>query len=52
MAECPSYRHSAARATKRGLSLVPSQKEIGIPPGRDVSYFRLTLILGFNFHFK
>jgi hypothetical protein len=39
--------------TKRGLSLVPSQEEeIGIPPGRDVDYFRLTLILGFSFHFK
>jgi hypothetical protein len=38
--------------TKRGFSLVPSQDAFGVPAGKDVDYFRLTFILGFNFDFK
>ena len=38
--------------TKRGFSLVPSQDDLNIPAGKDVDYFRLTFILGFNFDFK
>jgi hypothetical protein len=40
-----------SNTTAQGLSLVPGQDEIVIPPGQDISYFRLTFILGFNFHF-
>ncbi len=43
---------SGSATTARGLPLVPGQDEIGLPPGLDVSYFRLTFILGFNFSFN
>src|SRR6185369_3104289 len=38
--------------TTRSFTLVPSEDDVGIPAGRDVDYFRLTFILGFNFDFK